>query len=420
MADLAFKKIGDSYYASLEGGVVLEFSQLREHAEGMTTDVSATDTMTGSTHWARVTLASAVSRNTFLKSAAEAGIPRASTGEFALACHMVVKAERQGTPAEPLEPTQPSPQNWLVPGWIPRGETTVLYGDGGVGKSLFCLALALSGLTGKSVGDSLVWRMAALKAVLYLDWESHKADHEGRWWGLTRPVVETPPVGLFYKPMHRPLTELIGSVRADVARLGVDLVVADSLAPASGAEPEGSDAAVRTMNALRSLAPASRLVTAHVSKAAADQAKGPVRPFGSVYVRNLARSTVHAAAEEQVSQDESVITYSHTKANSGSLQRPTALRYLFDEQGHVLIRRFEPDLSRVGLSTRILAALKGGAQEIGTLAEQLEESESAIKKTLQRLENRDKVVRVIGTTVGRGHKQAWGLEDKSGHANRDI
>lgn len=415
---ISFKKLGDSYFASL-ADLVLEFSQLREHSDGMTTDVSATDMLSGATHWARVTLASAVSRNTFIKSASEAGITQPKPGEFARACHMVVQAERKGDPAVELGAAPPAPDNWLVPGWIPRGETTILYGDGGVGKSLFCLAAAHAGLEGQRIGEAGVWHVSRVSAVLYLDWESQQADHEARRWGLAKTTGREAPPGLYYKPMHRPLTELIGAVRADVARLKIELVIADSLAPASGAEPEGSDAAVRTMNALRSLSPATRLVTAHVSKMAADQTKGNVRPFGSVYVRNLARSTIFCSQEEQDSQDERVVTYTHTKSNNGALQKPTALRYLFDEAGHVVIQPFEADLSRAGLNSRILNALRAGALETGTLAEELEEPFGTVKKALQRLENRDKVVRITGTSGGRGQKQQWGLAVKTGTENWD-
>ncbi len=419
MADLPLRRIGDSYFVGL-GDVVLEFSQLKEHSDGMTTDVSATCTSNGHTHWARVSLSSAQSRNTYVKSMTEAGVPPPLPGDFARACYLIVKAERIGEPTEPLGAVQPTAENWLVPGWIPRGETTLLYGDGGVGKSLFCLAAAHAGLAGDRIGRHHAWQVAPVAAVLYLDWESQRTDHEARRWGLATPTGQPPPPGIYYKPMHRPLTELIGAVRADVVKLHIDLVICDSLAPASGAEPEGSDAAVRTMNALRSLAPATRLVTAHVSKVAAEQPKGTVRPFGSVFIRNLARSAIFCAQEEQADAQERVVTYHHTKSNNGAQQPPTALRYLFDEAGHIVITPFEADLSRSGLNSQILAALKAGAMETGTLAEELDESPAAVKKALQRLENRDKVIRITGTDGGRGRNQRWGLANKPGHVNRDT
>jgi hypothetical protein len=262
--------------------------------------------------------------------------------------------------------------------------------------------------------------VAPIVSALFLDWESNRKDHEARWWGLTTMTgTGTAPTSLHYRPMHRPLTESLGAVRAEVASKGISLVIADSLAPASGAEPEGSDAAVRTMNALRSLEPATRIVTAHVSKVAADQQKGSVRPFGSVYVRNLARSTIFVSQEEQDRQDERIVTYTHTKSNNGAIQRPTALRYLFDEQGHVCMEAHEPDLTRAGLNDQILASLREGAKDTGTLAGELLASQVAVKKALQRLQNRDMVVPLTGTHGGRGQKQQWGLAVRSGTRDRD-
>ena len=43
---------------------------------------------------------------------------------------------------------RPEPRRWLWPEWIPRGTTTVLYGDGGTGKSLLAQQLATACATG--------------------------------------------------------------------------------------------------------------------------------------------------------------------------------------------------------------------------------------------------------------------------------
>src|SRR2546428_6866242 len=91
--------------------------------------------------------------------------------------------------------------------------------------------------------------------------------------------------------MTPPLASQISAVKADVARLGAELVVIDSEAPASGLDPEGANAAVSFHTALRSLGPTvTRIVTAHVNAVTAAQARGVGRPFGSLFNVNLPRT----------------------------------------------------------------------------------------------------------------------------------
>lgn len=54
-----------------------------------------------------------------------------------------------------IDPTQwegvtPKPREWEVEGWIPRGEVTLLYGDGGIGKTLLAHQYATCAATGRS------------------------------------------------------------------------------------------------------------------------------------------------------------------------------------------------------------------------------------------------------------------------------
>lgn len=419
MADLAITAVGDSYYVTTDE-VVLEFAQLREHSDGMTAEVTITLTVSGHQHWGRVSLASAVSRSSYIKALGAHDCKRLPR-DFDTACFAVVRRERQGQPPQPLVATPATAEQWLVQGIIPRGETSVVYGDGGAGKSLFALGLACAGLTGQPLGRSLRWLVSPLTAVLYCDWESQRADHEARLWGLVRLHGTGEPItGIYHKAMSRPLTDMISSIRRDVADVKADLVIIDSLGPASGAEPESPDAAVRTMNALRSLGSATRLVIAHVSKAQADQDKG-ARPFGSVFVQNLARSTIEARRDDTAEEGTMVVTYSHRKANRGGLLKPTALRYAFGDDGQINVIHAEPDLRSSGLPVRILDLLKGGAHTVPAMAEELGEEAATVRVTLNRLANRNTVVRLDEASGGgKGNKTLWGLALTRHRANRNT
>lgn len=53
-------------------------------------------------------------------------------------------------PSRDWEGIEPLPREWEVEGWIPRGEVTLLYGDGGIGKTLLAHQYATAAATGRS------------------------------------------------------------------------------------------------------------------------------------------------------------------------------------------------------------------------------------------------------------------------------
>ena len=410
MSDPTVTRLGDTCYVTTDD-LILEFSSLREHSDGLTSEVTATLAASGRQHWARLNMSSTAARATYAKALVAIGLDGAAAPTLDSACLQVQRLLRTQDPARPLEAARLTPGRWLLDGLLPVNETSVLFGDGGSGKSWLALALAVAGLTGCPVADSERWRVAPLTAVLYLDWESQYEDHAARLWGLSRPhtAEETGVPGILHRTMTRPLTESISTIRHDVDRHHVSLAILDSLGAACGAEPEGADAAVRTMNALRSL-PCTRLVIAHVSKVAAD-AHTPARPYGSVYVANLARSTIEARRDESCGPDELSVTYYHRKANHGSLRPPTALRFLFDDAGHVLIKTGDPDLERAGLPIQILDVLKRGSSSASSIAETINATPGAVRTALGRLAKRNRVLRVIDGGHGKGQESQWGLVD---------
>jgi hypothetical protein len=53
-------------------------------------------------------------------------------------------------PSRDWQGVEPLPREWEVEGWIPRGEVTLLYGDGGIGKTLLAHQYATAAATGRS------------------------------------------------------------------------------------------------------------------------------------------------------------------------------------------------------------------------------------------------------------------------------
>lgn len=391
-------------------GIGIGVSHLRETASGISAELTVEHTIAGAVHWGALNLASTSAREALVVK-----LKRLSDGPpwsalLERVCRTVAEEYRKGVPIIALEPAPARETRELIEKMLPLGETAVLHGDGGSGKSLLALALALTATTGTTLPGGL--RPTQRVHVLYLDYESTAEEHRERLHALIAGLGVQYGGGIYYRPMVRALADEAALLRAEISRLGIGLVVVDSLAPACGPEPEGADAVIRTLNALRSFAPATRLATAHVSKAAADQRGGSTRPFGSVFVQNLARSVWEIRAAEDADEDTVAVGLYHRKANRGRRHPPFGLRFEFAD-GLIRLRAHDLGehtdlLARTSMSYRIRKALAGGSATVEELAEDLCASADSVGRTLRRLKAAGKVI-PLDPKGGRGHRARWGL-----------
>lgn len=333
---------------------------------------------------------------------------KAWDGLVVYACGVVAKQFRAPTPTVNLAQFEGGgPVEYLVPGLVPKAETTVIYGDGESTKSLLCLHIALC----VSLGRELAWEVRPEQGkVLYLDWETNDRTVHNRLSRLALGELCGMPE-IHYRQCFRSLTDELPHIREQISKLGITLVIVDSLGfAASGALTE-DETARSSMNALRSMAPATRLVVAHVSRAAAD-AGGPVKPFGSAFFWNGMRSGIEVRrAEDQPNADVVDLGLYHRKANDGQHQRPIGLQASFDgPNGGILFSRGDlsevPDLAaRTPLSSRIRNMLRNGSQSTRDLAEELDAKEEVIRVTLGRMAG----VSRLESGGGRGKSSVWGL-----------
>jgi AAA domain-containing protein len=354
-------------------------------------------------HWGNLNLASTSGREGVVKKleAVTRTVPWRPMLERA--CRLTAAAVREQAPSLLLRARRAEGPRYLIEPILPLGETAVLFGDGGAGKGFAALALGLAAASGAVLPGGLTATRRILG--LYLDWESTVEEIEERLHLLTRGLGCT-AAGLYYRRMTRALADDVAALQAEVSRLGVGLVIVDSLAPACGAEPEGADAAIRCMNALRALGPVTRLVQAHVSKAGANQRTGAARPFGSVFVQNLARSVWELRRSEDSAGDDLTVGLYHRKTNRGRLHAPLSLRFHFDAEAvtlHAADLRDSGDLlARTSATFQIKKALATGARTVAELVEETEKSRDTVLRLLRRLKSQQ-----IAVDLGDGR---WGLK----------
>lgn len=87
-----------------------------------------------------------------------------------------------------MSKTKPPMREWLVEGLIPANNVTLLYGDGGVGKSLLGYQLAIA----VASGTEWVSFRPTRGPVVYLSAEDEKDEIHRRQWDITKGTGSTP------------------------------------------------------------------------------------------------------------------------------------------------------------------------------------------------------------------------------------
>lgn len=310
---------------------------------------------------------------------------------------------------------EPAPDSWggreLIKDFLPAGETTVVFADGGSGKSSLAAALCLSLVTGQTLIPGLAPVERARS--LYLDWESNKHEHSRRLHSLgAQAGIDGIPNGILYRTNYRAFAEDLGAFRREVAQQSIGFVVVDSAVPAAGDDIKDTAAPRQLFNGLRALGDdVTRLVLAHMSKAEAEKESGRSRVMGSVMFENLARSVVEVRVSDHAGPNELVTGLFHRKFNGGRLREPFALRLTFGPHGQPLgyervdLRDY-PDLEdRLPQRRRIEDLLSSGARTTREVADALGITVDAASKALRRSEH----VIQLSAGGGRGNTARWGL-----------
>ena len=408
---IVVSQVGADYTVTWsEQKIACRFTQLHDNGRGVEGEVLITQ-RDAEIHWGRLTLNSTSKRQEIVRALKEKD-PENGPGWRLIVeqtCLLVTRAFRKGEPSVLLAARRRTGPRHAVWPLVEAEGATLLYSDGGSGKGLVALLVAIASATGRSLAG--LRPMMGPRPVFYVDWESSEADLAHRLHLLGAGLgIDTDGL-VHYRRLVRPLADDVDLLRRDVARLGGPLLVVDSLGPASGGEPEGADAAIRTMTALRSLA-VPALVLAHISGASA-QMRGATRPYGSVFVWNLARSAWEMKRSDETDAAVVEVGLFHRKVNEGIRQGAWGLTFTFDPAGDeatactvdaVTLGQSTDLTDKLALGARIRALLAPGALTTAELAEATGASEDTVGRTLRRLVGHGHVVKVSANKP-----VSWGL-----------
>jgi hypothetical protein len=293
-------------------------------------------------------------------------------------CQKVLQADRAGQPAVDLR-TLPAPtaeDDLHVEGLhLLRRHPMILFGDGGAAKSYLSLYLA-----GRLVERGM--------RVAFFDWELAGEDHRVR---LERLFPDGMP-RILYVRCERPLVYEADRLRRIVSEHDIEFSIYDSVAFACDGPPEAAEVAGRYFRAVRQIGGGS-LHTAHISKGD----NSDLKPFGSAFWHNMARSTWYAQVVNGESNSETLsLGLFNRKANLGRLQAPIGFSITFAED-RTTFRRTDvadtPDLAaQLTVRQRMAALLRKGAMAPEEIAEQIDAEVATVKRTARRYKEQFTVI----------------------------
>lgn len=392
---------GDTYRLTWPCGVDAELERFSEHRDELTAEVtlrSRREPRPGLLHSARLNLMSTQARKTLAQALdhREPDVEWSSVIEGM--CFLARERYRAGDPSIDLRFLEPTVgDRWLLEPFIERGGPTVLFADGGTGKSLMGLAMAISIATAQPV---LGRPVGSPCAVMYLDFETDSGTIEEHYSAILAGagIADRPPV--YYRRQVASLAEAAPTIRREIAQLDVGFVVVDSLGAGRGGEPESADTTIRLFNAARSFG-VPWLGIDHVTKANGNNGS---RPFGSAFTHNLARLTWGADKAQEEGVSEMTIALRNFKRNNGRAlpQRAYRLAFESDAADRLLSVRFGavdvasvPEFSgRLPLKQQILHELTGGPLAIKDLAEALGKDLKLVSARAGELRKAGRLVRI--------------------------
>ncbi len=300
---------------------------------------------------------------------------------------------RQGEPIEDLNPNEDIKQpEFLLNPIIVEGESNLLYGEGGSGKSL--LALLFCQIIQSNWWDNpfeLTIPKGKPVNALILDWETHsgiaKWRHKAMLKGMARPFFT-----LKYRRCSAPLADDLEQIQEAIDANKSGFIVIDSAGMAAGGDLNKSETATSFFKAVRKLK-VTNLIISHTSK---DQITKKKTPFGSVYFFNESRNIWEVNHVVDEKENRISVGLFHKKSNNARLSRPIGFDIAFIEDlidiASEDVRTIAGFMKNLSLSVQIEALLKLGSLDYKAIAKELGANPDSVKVTLSGMKKRGQIV----------------------------
>ena len=310
-------------------------------------------------------------------------------GAMTIAVYEEMQTFKQGEPMTLLGREEVSDERpFVLDPFISNGGTTVLYGEGGLSKSLVALALSISVSTGVPIFGNEPY---VIGPVVYFDYEDDSRAHNVRMQAICATFgIDPEKVQVYHHPLHAKVSTAIREMRKKMDSVGAVLGVLDSVGMGRGGNAVAAEDTIRMFRALRST---NRpfLAIDHVSKEAKGKG-GDQDAYGSIYTMNSARLAWYLTRSHDPDPDTIMMHAKNTKANHVRIQKPRFIqvKYVNNDNGvptHIHIEvsdDFGMVRESVSVHQRMMMLLGQGPLTIEQMAEELGVDRNRVDTTLAR------------------------------------
>jgi hypothetical protein len=299
----------------------------------------------------------------------------------------------------------PGPMRYVVQDLVPEGFVSMIYGDGGVAKSMLAMSLgtAIAGRTAMWMG-----RVVRPAPVVYADFELDEGEQYRRATRLARgALMDGVPADLYYaSAVGEPPERFLRGLRAACEANGVKVVVLDSLGMALAGDAQSSTDVIgfhkRCIDPFRAEG-ITVLIVDHQGKTVAGERYQNKRAFGSVFKENCARSVLQVEPRERA-VGMLRVKVRQTKTNFGSEIAPFGIELRFSDE-EVELERFALEAGELAeertmnLRDKILLHLKDAPAFPRETAENTASEHQSVKNEITRL-RREGLVEDTGKLQG--------------------
>ena len=210
---------------------------------------------------------------------------------------------------------------FLLEPFIASTGVSVFFGEGGTGKSMIALAMAVAVASGHPIFGHPPREVGP---VVYFDYEDDHEVHEERLAAILEGTGTTLKHPIYHRPLVAKVSQSQASMRRAIGERDAKLAILDSIGMGRGGNANTAEDTIRMFRGLRSLG-IPVLAIDHVSKE--DKRSGElISPYGSVYTINSARLLWGAVVAKELSgETDKYLNLANTKSNRTSLHPPIGL-----------------------------------------------------------------------------------------------